>query len=722
MGGAQTREDAVRYFTGVACAKADPDEKEFTERLLLYKKEICSGAEYYGAALPVLRELIPMCVKTQRVRWLFRFCLQQLEHALCNYNQGHSDAFIAVLHITEFVIRYAHQVSRGDVTLLLDIVMGEGSGDAKSFTTAQWATTEAHKLCCALMEYCVSVPVAYATAEAHNEVVSLLLSMTSSALYHNTAFDGTHMDMFTEIVMSSDGLSAFILILLRRLVEWGSGRLSSSPFLYRDGHRPSLRNMYNVFGGRKGDKSISCGDSLGRHCAQLLAVLVAYLKGSEENSALECVKKIEDGEPVPFNALLTAMVNRLQVCPSLCIVLYVLFYDHPTFSHTTLTLYAKEVLDVVQEVLHLSYMASTEAEKGSVAGIRTAAATNPTNTTSEVCQVHISGEGQTPESIDKLMKDMTHFSYPFIGFMTSTLMLLFSQDQVLNRNMSDTVIEPRFKPGRCSGKMPISSLCIVVLAHGIAKAMNEQNEPLASVFIPTLSNLAPFIHDMDTYASQQLIRLLNLILRKLRRCVEPPQLDENELTCTTNSVSRDSMVGSKEDATAQMFLRQLTSLVEVVEAIIQGEDRQNDALVYELLYSRANLEARLAADSPCPHIAAAHKALLPLFCIADYYETELASVTSAGSYQDILAVIRRATRENTGSASFLKNVSHTASPSRSSGPAPWQPREILYVYEESTHSYDFFGPFVWSTLLCDGVYPGGLLWATDITALEMFPQ
>ncbi|RNF23141.1 uncharacterized protein Tco025E_02889 [Trypanosoma conorhini] len=722
MGGAQTREEAVRYFTGVACAGADPDEKEFSERLGRYKKDICSGAEYYGAALPVLREFVPPGVKTQRVRWLFRFCLQQLEHASCNYNQGQSEAFLATLHIMEFVVRYAHQVSRGDAALLLEIVTGEGAADAKSPTTVKWAATEAHKVCCALMEYCVSVPVTCATAEAHNEVVSLLLSMTSSALYHSTSFDGTHIDVFVEIMMSSEGLAPFIFTLLRRLVEWGAGRLSSSPFLYRDGHRPSLRNMYNVFGGGKGDRFISCGESLGRHCAQLLSVLLAHLKGNGENPALECVKKIEDGTPVPFGALLSAMVSRLQVCPSLCIVLYVLLYDHPTFLHTALTLYAREVLDLVQEVLHLSYIASVEAGEGGAASVRSAAATTRTNAAAETCQVPISREELTPESIAQLMKDMIQFSYPFIGFMTSTLVLLFSQDQVLNQNMSDTVIEPRFRAGRCGGRMPISSLCVVVLAHGVAKAMNDRNEPLAAVFVPSLSNLAPFIHDIEACASQQLIRLLILILRKLRRCAESTRQDENEMSCTANSTSKGSTVESKEDATAQMFLRQLTSLVEAVEAIIQGEDRMNDTLVYELLYSRSKLEAGLAADSQCPHIAAAYKALLPLLRIADHYETELASVTSAESYQDILGVIRRATREHTGSVSLLQDASHAAPPGRSSGSAPWRPREILYVYEESTHSYDFFGPFVWSTLLCDAAYPGGLLWVTDTAALEVFPQ
>ncbi|RNC30004.1 hypothetical protein TcCL_Unassigned07486, partial [Trypanosoma cruzi] len=170
------------------CAEADPEEKEFVERLTRYKKDICFGAEYFGASLPVLRELVPLCVKTQRVRWLFFFCLQQLEQASCNYNQGHSDAFIATLHITEFVVRYAHQVSRGDAAQLLDIIMGKAPRVTDGATTTQWTSTEANKVCCALMDYCVSVPVTYATAEAHNEVVSLLLSMNSSALYHSTTF------------------------------------------------------------------------------------------------------------------------------------------------------------------------------------------------------------------------------------------------------------------------------------------------------------------------------------------------------------------------------------------------------------------------------------------------------------------------------------------------------------------------------------------------------
>ncbi|KEG11694.1 hypothetical protein DQ04_02361060 [Trypanosoma grayi] len=724
MGGAQAKE-ALRYFADVVSSDAHPDEKEFTERLTRYKKDICSSSESYRMSLPVLRQLVLLCVQKQRVRWLLRYCLQELEHASCNCIQGPSEAFLAALHITEHAVRYAHRVARGGAAQLLQIMTGDEGSDSGA-RPEEWTTTEAHKLCVALMEYSVSVPLTPTTVEAHHEIVSLLLAMTSSALYHSTTYDESHVDVFTEMMMASEGLTAFLATLLRRLVEWGAGRLPSFPLLYRDGYQPSLRNLFNVFGRRNGNHSISCGESLGRHCAQLLAVLVAHQKGNGHNPALDYVGSIQDGEHIEFKLLLTALVSRLQVCPALCIVLYALVYDHPTFLHTAMTAYPKELLDVVQEVLHLSYTAATDAGIGIAEATKTSAL-GPA--TSESCKVSIAEEDLSPEAIASVMREMVLFSYPFISFMTSTLVLLFSQDQVLNKHMSDTVIEPRFKIAYYAGKLPISSLCIVVLAHGVARALNERNEPLAAVFIPSLSNLAPFIHDIDAYTSQRLLKLLLLTQRKLRRSVELASRSGRNAASGKHNNNNNEDNSNTEAAAADMFVRQLTALAEAVEGMLHGEDRRNDSLVYELLYNRAKLEEGIAAIDACSHIAAAHNALRPLFRIVDFYETELASVTVVESYNDILSVIRRVTREHAGSIGALQNTVSSAAaaaatpvPVKAVGGVGWRAREILFVYEESAQSYDFFGPFVWATLLGDAVHPGGMMWALDTASLAMFPE
>ncbi|ORC91212.1 uncharacterized protein TM35_000062170 [Trypanosoma theileri] len=728
MGGTQTKE-AVEYFTAVAHSDIHPDEKNFIEHLIRYKKNICSGAELYRSALPALRELIPSCVQTRRVRWILHLCLQQLEHASSNYSQAPSEAFLALLHITEFIVRYANYVSHGDAAELLRIMMGDEttSSNSNELTNndSQGTNTEAHKLCNALIEYCVTVPLNVLTVEAHSEVISLLLSMTSSALYHPTTFDEKYMDVFTEMMIGSEGIAPFLSTLLRRVVDWGAGRLPSQPLLYRNGYQPSFRNLYNVFGSNRGNNSISYGENLGRHCGQLLSVLIAHQKGNGRNPALDYIKGIQDGEQVQFKPLLIALTTRLQVCPSLCMVLYALIYDHPTFLHTVITAFPKELLDLIQEVLHLSYAVVTDTGY---------TITTPTTPLGESYHITIPNEEDelSPETIMSIMKDMTLFSNPFISFMTSTLVLLFTQDQVLNKYMSDTVVEPRFKLDRYLGKIPISSLCIIVLAHGIVRAMNEKNEPLAAVFLPSLSNLAPFIHDIDPHTSQQLLRLLMMTQRKLRRAVEhagstTTVLDDD----VANGIPRDKEMNNKdmenkENAIAQMFARQLSSLVEALEGMLQGEDRHNDSLVYELLYNKDKLEDGIVVDNPNSLIAKARKTIQPLIRIVDFYETELASVTSADSHRDILSIIRRATEERNGGNTTIQEQQQQQGTPRSSikpvGQAMWKAKEILFVYEESSHSYDFFGPFVWATLLGDAAYPGGLLWTVDTTVLDMFPR
>lgn len=46
--------------------------------------------------------------------------------------------------------------------------------------------------------------------------------------------------------------------------------------------------------------------------------------------------------------------------------------------------------------------------------------------------------------------------------------------------------------------------------------------------------------------------------------------------------------------------------------------------------------------------------------------------------------------------------------------------DIVYYYEESSNCYNFFAPFLWATLLCDGRFPGGITFTRHVRSLRLF--
>ncbi|EAN76473.1 hypothetical protein, conserved [Trypanosoma brucei brucei TREU927] len=732
MGGTSTKESLL-YFMDVARGVSPPDEKDFSSHLGRCRKELCSGAELYRTLLPIMQTLMPANAQASQVQWVVRFCLKQVEHASCNYSQGVSDIFLTTVRAVQFVVRHACETSRGDASRLLWTIgedLGESvhgalrvstTGDSDTVFMNRWLSTGIGKLCIALEKFIVFVPLTVSTVEAHGEVVSLLLCMCSTALYHSTACDTNFTDPFTRLILASGDLHALVLVLLQRLMDWGEGRLPKTPVLYRCAQYSSLWTLYNMFAGGTENESITCGNHLGRHCAQLLSVLVSYGKGYRPNEALHYIASLGDSSQIQVKALLVTFNRHVLRCPALCILLYTLLHDNPTFIHTVMTAYPDEFLGVIQGVLRLSYTASSEAW---ASGFNS----SDDDIDGGQCAIPIVEDAITPEAVASIVRRMTAFSYPFISFMTGTLVLVCSQDQVINKRMSNTIAETTFKVGRLVGRCPVIAVCIVIIVHSIARALNDGNEALAAVFIPCLANFAPFVHDIDVYTSQRLVGLLLLTLRKVQRTAEHARSGAGDCLGTLEGTTPAGGCSSA-DTSIQMFLRQLLALTEAVGGLLQGDCRNNYSFIYELVYQRSHLEegAKLLSTVSC-HSSEAQTALQSLLSVAKFYDEEIANSTATDSYGGALAVIRQVSQNKvvpTGPSSRLSVRTGTYAATASADVeycTSLEMGEIPFLYEESTCSYDFFGPFLWSTLLSDAAYPGGILWATDLSTLGIFPH
>lgn len=806
--GASQRKEAVEYFQSLAEAADPPTDEAYAAKLGLYSAGLCSGSEFFAVARPVVARLLSGAERTGRLRWLLLHCGRVMA-SVAGSPLGANQVQLAALRVAELTMRHVLAAAKGDSARLLGWLeaQGEGEGAAKApAAAAAESDAPGAALCLQLMQYVAQVSLDAATARTHAAVARLLLTLLSSALHHDTRFTETTIDVFTETIMSSEGLATFLSVLLDRTVAWGAGvAIRSEPPAYAEGCEPSLRNMIGLFGGagsraggaapqgsaatgRGGDSgavkglppcfsvtgearsaaknvyaSCEAGEVVLRHSTALLAVLVAHQKGNGRNPALDYVTALQSTEALSFTAILTSLSAKLGDSPATCMLLYVLLYDHPTFLHDALRADQDAITATMERVLMVTHLACTLADPVA-AGTATkslhgaaATAAAPSGATAVV----VDEDPLSLESLGRIEWEMSQYAYPFINFMTSTLLLILSQDRVVNQLACDTTSRTELPPdgrrrrGAPMGPLPVSALALQVLSTGIIKAVNERNEPLAAVFAPCMANMAVFTHDMDTYTAQRVVALLLIMLRKIRlvsRAHEALERPQPAAVGGGNPLSGEDAKGLA--VLGEMLLRQLRMVVEVVEGMLRGRDRRNEPLIYELLYERERIVGRASSgtgnneqasggaaeaqrslstsvviegDNTGLYAVPVREALANLSRLILGYEAEIASAPSAATPAEIIAIIRRCNQSSSGAAAVDSDgvaavaatvPAEAAAGANLSGASP----DLLYSYEESPQSYEFFGPFVWSALLSDGRWPGGILWCTAVPDLALFPH
>ncbi|KAG5488260.1 hypothetical protein LSCM4_08337 [Leishmania orientalis] len=831
--GAALRKEASKYFTAVLtsdAAAATPSESEFLAKVKQYERGLCGGSELYGVAEPIAAAVMSKAAETGRVRWLLRLCSDVL-HRCVETPCVVDGSTPAVLHLTEMLLRHILRLTKGRSVALVGVL--EAVGTCGEATTSRGAPCEdtAARLCRMAFSFLVSVPLNAATVATHLEVLRLLLTMMSSALHHGTDFQEDTMDLFTELMMSSPLLGECLAALLQTVVSWGKlSWTAQSPALYHEGYQPSFLNFFQVFStavtspGVAGEKaayvldlpssvmvkapaaasgagqpsvlitstlpkdpaavlvsSCSCWEQVGRHATALLCVLIVHQKGGGRNPALDYVTAIQDGSPVSFAALLMTIRRRLANFPELLILLYVLLHDHDEFLHTVLIEDAALLVSTMQQLLELTSKTcrdTTRLAMPTTAGVA-----------EDVLQSVVLG---------RIIFQLRIFSYPFINFMSSTLLLLLSQDRVVNRLLCNTPCLGRHALERYDENASVGALAVVVLSLGIIKGLNERNEALIAVFAPCLVNLAPFVHDVDSYTAQRVSTLLTLTLKKIHRASAllsaytaatttasgegnsaaritaegdaPLAAAPNHLGDSVSSANGNMTVAlaSAEDARAleeilAMYVRQLRTVVEGIEAMLRGPDRRNEHLIYELLYVRSRIidDVDAAVGAQYLHAQLTKQLLANLTEMIKNCEADIASSNEAQSPQEILAILRRGQQQHGqkqhsdiigggGDDVGSEDRCHVSSVGVGGGHAgvglsktdgltsastaaatiaadamassDGASVDLVYSYEESPHSYDFFGPFVWATLLSAGQLPGGALWCRHSSELALFPH
>ena len=647
-----------------------------------------------------VRELIQSTIEHNRLPVFLQFVRAQLEHVTCNCGAEGQPALqippvlVPAIRLTHIILRRIIVLSNGD-----EIVIRKWLGGT-SATAATNSSSHVFKLCDACLVCVAGVQVTKATGRLHAEVLTLLLALCSTAPLHRTsaATEGQD-DLFIVHILGNDLLRPFLQSLLHATISWGTSTLPAGEYYYVGStHQPSALNLYNLFGAWYKEHCASVTDLIGLQSAQLLSLLCLYRRGSfrdvATHPALQFMVTLQDEKESLFNLLLAGLSNKLLDHPVVLSLAYVMFHVHPSFAHTCLT---RNMATFVHFLTCL---------------IRVAIKSMPCESSATT------GGGSTPP-----------FSQAYVSFLAVTVLLVLSQDRTVNRVLQQATVDPGWytetQAGvalpRYLGTLSLSSLQMVFLARGITRSLQEKCDSLVSMHLAVLENAAPFVEKIDAFAAQRLVLVFTKLLKKAGRLL--------------------SLIAAQPEdydaiAECDFLTSTITSVAEAIVGMLEGADRENYALFYELLYYQAS---SFAVPAQCPRSAKIASAVRPLAQIVSNYETELASVAVNHSPEDIVNLIKRVTQasgtvtvvsdetivpdEAVGNDSLVGGRgggSQETTPTKQRKTAH-PARDLMFVYKEADEPYEFFGPFVWACVVEDSTtVPGAAVWSTQPAKLPLF--
>ncbi|KAL3678033.1 hypothetical protein R1sor_020989 [Riccia sorocarpa] len=548
-----------------------------------------------------------------------------------------------------------------------------------------------------LLEFVGTADVNVRTYALHLEVVNLLLVMMSTQLH--TGYNGApkilHPFLEPALTQGIDLVGPFVRKLLVSFIT----KLpvpSGSAMYVADGHggileRMSsvaasvLSNSYGNFLKSKGEISKS---PLADNSLLLLLVLVHNIKVTrgEENS-----EKV-NGVAGPIDELLPSS-NISGVNPfrdSLEALRDTSFYPAALSSEKVDPDDLEVVDSPISSALRIPYAALFERLSATVADERSTlllySLVHGNATFLEYMLVRV--------DLDTLLVPALEVLYnasrcnPNQIYMLLIILLILSQDASFNASIHKLILPgvPWYKE-RLVPRTSLGSLMVVILIRIVKENLSKLRDVyLHTNCLATLANMAPHCHQLNTYASQCLVSLFDMLGRKYTR------LSETHCHGTTVSISEGDNISAEilEEVPTELHIYAdfLRIVLEVINSILTYALPRNPEVVYALLH-------RQELFQPYREHPSFQELVANIDTVIEFFSAPLKSIDGHCSVEKILEVI----------------VSHMK---LWRGDALHAFPQLRFTYEEEVHSEDFFTPYVWQLV----VSHSGISWGVDLVDLQ----
>ncbi|KAK1395267.1 Dymeclin [Heracleum sosnowskyi] len=260
-------------------------------------------------------------------------------------------------------------------------------------------------------------------------------------------------------------------------------------------------------------------------------------------------------------------------------------------------------------------------------------------------------------------------------YMVLIILLILSQDSSFNASIHKLILPtvPWYKE-RILSQTSLGSLVVIFLARTLKYNQSE----LRDVYLHTnclaiLANMAPHVHHLSAYASQQLVSLFDMLSRRYTKLAEL----KNDKMHTFNGESKDgdSLPDDMQSSELHVYTDFLRIVLEILNVILTYALPRNPEVVYAILQRQEKF-------LPFKSHPRFNELLENIFTVLDFFNSRIDAHKLEGewSVEKVLEVIIFNCRSWRGEG--IKMFT-----------------QLRFTYEQESHPEEFFIPYVWQLVM-----------------------
>ncbi|XAR49055.1 hypothetical protein NMG60_11032089 [Bertholletia excelsa] len=256
-------------------------------------------------------------------------------------------------------------------------------------------------------------------------------------------------------------------------------------------------------------------------------------------------------------------------------------------------------------------------------------------------------------------------------YLVLIVLLILSQDSSFNASVHKLILArvPWYQE-HCLHQMSLGSLMFIILIRTVKYNLSKMHDVyLHTNCLATLANMAPHVHHLSSYASQRLVSLFDMLVRKYNKLAElKNHINGGNGKSREENLPEDLVVTSTEMHIYTDFLK---LVLEIINGILTYTLPRNPEVVYTILHRQ---EVFLPLKNH-PHF---NELLDNIYTVLDFFNTRVDAQRMEGewSVEKVLEVIIINCRSWRGEGLMMFN-------------------QLRFTYEQESHTEEFFIPYVW---------------------------
>ncbi|PIN06670.1 Proteins containing regions of low-complexity [Handroanthus impetiginosus] len=258
-------------------------------------------------------------------------------------------------------------------------------------------------------------------------------------------------------------------------------------------------------------------------------------------------------------------------------------------------------------------------------------------------------------------------------YMVLIILLILSQDSSFNASVHKLILPnvPWYQE-RLLHQTSLGSLMIIILIRTVKYNLSKLRDVyLHTNCLATLANMAPHVHRLRSYASQQLVSLFDMLSRKYNKLAE---VKNDKMNMADGDLRGDSL---PEDSSGELHLYTdfLRLVLEILNAILTYALPRNPEVVYAIMH-------RQEVFLPFKNHPRFNELLENIYNVLDFFNSRMDAqkTDDEWSVEKVLQVIINNCRSWRGEG--MKMFA-----------------QLRFTYEQESHPEEFFIPYVWQLIL-----------------------